>query len=308
MALISIIIPAYNCESTLGRCMDSILGQDFKDFEILLVDDGSTDGTPTLCDSYAGRDKRVNVIHKANGGVSSARNAGLDKATGTWVTFADSDDELTEGALSYIAQAIQRQIPESVNLIIENLNIAHPGESAFALYGPPGITSLDILYNQGLWGAVWNKTFSRDIIEKHDIRFDESLPLSEDCLYVATYCAHINGVDYIDTPCYTQYTPESYGRKYSRYNTFEYELELYRKIKAVNHACSIPMVDSLTMSLLRNISSNSSGNAVSHFKEAVGEDIRYARGKKKFAIRCLKFTDRIWIWESVFRFYARLFD
>lgn len=198
MALISIIIPAYNCESTLDRCMDSILGQDFKDYEVLLVDDGSTDGTPALCDSFAERDNRVNVIHKANGGVSSARNAGLDKATGTWVTFADSDDEIPTGALSYIAQTIERQVPDSINLIVENLNIAHPGESAFALYGPPGITSLDVLYRQGLWGAVWNKTFSRDIIEKHNIRFDESLPLSEDCLFVATYCAYVNGASYIE--------------------------------------------------------------------------------------------------------------
>lgn len=305
MAYISIIIPAYNCESTLGRCMDSILGQDFLDFEILLVDDGSTDGTPVLCDSYAERDNRVNVIHKVNGGVSSARNAGLDKAGGTWVTFADSDDELTGGALSYIAQAIDRQIPESINLIVENLNIAHPGESAFVLYGPPGIASLEVLYNQGLWGAVWNKTFSRDLIEKHNIRFDESLPLSEDCLFVAAYCAHVNGVDYVDAPCYTQYTPESYGSKYSRYNTFEYELELYKKIKTVNYDCSIPMVDALTMSLLRNISSNSSDNAVIHFKEAVGGDIRYARGKKKFAIRCLRFTNSDWVWKAVIRLINR---
>ena len=141
----------------------------------------------------------------------------------------------------------------------------------------------------------------------HNIRFDESLPLSEDCLFVATYCAYVNSVDYIDFPCYTQYTPESYGRKYSRYNTFEYELELYKKIRAINYACSIPMVDSLTMSLLRNISSNSSDNAVTLFKEAVWKDIRYAKGKKKFAIRCLRFTNCDWVWKAVFRLINELF-
>lgn len=289
--MISIIVPAYNCESTLTRCVESVLSQQFKDFELLLVDDG-TDCTPALCDAYAAEDGRVRAFHKPNGGVSSARNMGLDNAVGEWITFVDSDDELMADALSLIAKTVAWQNMESPDLILENLNIVHPGEAGFTLYGP-GLDNLELLYRQGLWGAVWNKTFSKSIIEKHNIRFDESLHLSEDCFFVATYCAYVKGVEYIEPPCYIQYVPESYGRKYSKYNSFENELELYKKIRDVNHACSVPMVDALTMRLIRKMAFGESEKEVADFKDAVGNDIRYAQGKKKFAIRLLHLTDSL---------------
>lgn len=303
--MISIIVPAYNCEFTLDRCVESVLSQQFKDFELLLVDDGSTDGTPALCDAYAAKDSRVRAFHKPNGGVSSARNMGLDNATGEWITFADSDDELMAGALSLIAMTVARQNIESPDLILENLNIVHQGEPGFTLYGP-GLDNLELLYRQGLWGAVWNKTFSKSIIEKHNIRYDESLHLSEDCLFVATYCAHVKGVEYIETPCYIQYVPESYGKKYSKYNSFENELELYRKIKAVNQTCSVPMVDALTMSLIHKMASGGYEKDVVAFKDAVGNDIRYAQGKKKFAIRLLHLTDSLTVWKQVLKVSSKL--
>lgn len=90
--LISIIVPVYNVEKYLSRCIDSILSQTFFDFEILLIDDGSTDGSPIICDKYSNKDSRVRVFHKKNGGVSSARNLGLEYALGEWITFVDSDD------------------------------------------------------------------------------------------------------------------------------------------------------------------------------------------------------------------------
>lgn len=92
--LISVIVPVYNAEQTLRQCVDSILMQEYKDFELLLIDDGSKDSSPKICDEYA-KDARVKVFHKENGGVSSARNLGLDHALGEWITFVDSDDYLT---------------------------------------------------------------------------------------------------------------------------------------------------------------------------------------------------------------------
>ena len=89
---ISVIIPVYNAESTLRRCVDSVLAQTFTDFECLLINDGSKDKSGEICDEYAIRDSRVRVFHKENGGVSSARNVGLDNATGEWIAFVDSDD------------------------------------------------------------------------------------------------------------------------------------------------------------------------------------------------------------------------
>ena len=92
MAIISIIVPVYNAEKTIRQCVDSILNQEYKYLELILVDDGSKDGSPAICDEYAGKDKRVKVFHKENGGVSSARNLGLNHAQGGWITFVDSDD------------------------------------------------------------------------------------------------------------------------------------------------------------------------------------------------------------------------
>ena len=89
---ISIIIPVYKAEKYINRCVDSILAQTFTDWELLLINDGSPDNSSSICDLYAARDSRIKVFHKENGGVSSARNLGLEKATGEWITFVDSDD------------------------------------------------------------------------------------------------------------------------------------------------------------------------------------------------------------------------
>ena len=97
---ISIIVPVYNSEKTLNRCVDSILSQTFQDWELLLIDDGSTDRSGKLCDEYALKDQRIKVFHKKNGGVSSARNIGLDHAKGEWITFIDSDDEIPKNTFT----------------------------------------------------------------------------------------------------------------------------------------------------------------------------------------------------------------
>ena len=91
---ISVIVPVYKTEAYLHRCVDSILAQTFQDFEVLLIDDGSPDRSGEICDVYAQKDRRVRVFHKENGGVSSARNCGLDNAKGEWICFVDSDDFL----------------------------------------------------------------------------------------------------------------------------------------------------------------------------------------------------------------------
>ena len=92
MNVISIIVPIYNAGKTLHRRIDSILSQTYTSWELLLIDDGSTDTSGPICDEYAARDARVRVFHKENGGVSSARNVGLDNARGEWITFVDADD------------------------------------------------------------------------------------------------------------------------------------------------------------------------------------------------------------------------
>ena len=107
---ISVIIPVYNAESTLRRCVDSVLAQTFTDFECLIINDGSKDRSGAICDEYAARDSRVKVFHKENGGVSSARNVGLDNATGEWIAFVDSDDWAGEKYLESFSEYLDADL------------------------------------------------------------------------------------------------------------------------------------------------------------------------------------------------------
>ena len=118
--MISVIVPVYNTEKYLNRCVDSVLSQTYTDFELLLVDDGSTDSSGTNCDSYALQDERVRVFHQVNGGVSSARKLGLDNAQGEWVTFIDSDDYVNDSFLFNISENITSKIDLVITSVSEN--------------------------------------------------------------------------------------------------------------------------------------------------------------------------------------------
>ena len=97
--MVSCIIPVYNTQTYLPRCIESVLAQTFVDWEMLLIDDGSTDASGSICDEYAAKDERIRVFHKENGGISSARNVGLNYAQGEWIFFVDSDDSLPKTSL-----------------------------------------------------------------------------------------------------------------------------------------------------------------------------------------------------------------
>ena len=108
--LISIIVPVYNAENTLNRCIDSILSQTFCNWELLLIDDGSFDRSGKICDEYAAKNQQINVFHKLNGGVSSARNYGLIKSQGEWVTFIDGDDYIEPNYLSTLLSNVNADL------------------------------------------------------------------------------------------------------------------------------------------------------------------------------------------------------
>ena len=114
---VSVIVPVYNMEKYLSRCVDSILAQTYKNLEVILVDDGSKDSSPAICDQYSERDSRVKVVHKENGGLSSARNAGLDVATGDYIGFVDSDDYISPEMYSVLCQCLENSDCEIANLM-----------------------------------------------------------------------------------------------------------------------------------------------------------------------------------------------
>lgn len=122
--VVSVIVPVYNVRKYLSRCIDSIIAQDYYDFELLLVDDGSTDGSGNICDSYAGQDARIYVVHKQNGCVSSARNFGLDKARGKWVAFVDVDD--------YVERSYLSSLLDDLGITADTDCVFHTGTAALA--------------------------------------------------------------------------------------------------------------------------------------------------------------------------------
>ena len=117
MGTLSVIIPVYRVEDTLDRCVESVVSQTFDSLEIVLVDDGSPDGCPLLCDQWAKRDSRIKVIHKENGGLSSARNAGLAAVTGEWVTFVDSDDWLERHTYAAVFRELAKTDVAKVDMV-----------------------------------------------------------------------------------------------------------------------------------------------------------------------------------------------
>ena len=149
---ISVIVPVYNVEQYLRRCIDSILAQTFTDFELLLIDDGSKDSSGEICEEYAGKDARIRVFHRQNGGVSTARNLGIDKAKGEWITFSDSVDELLpdafEAVCGYMHEGIDMiktgyQILNEHNQIMETHLCDKTAQVRKSVDSPPGILTED---------------------------------------------------------------------------------------------------------------------------------------------------------------------
>ncbi len=204
---ISVIIPVYNAEKNIQRCAESVLAQDMEDLELILVDDGSRDGSPALLDSLAASDRRIRVIHKPNGGVSSARNRGLAEARGEYVQFADADDRLpmdscklllreaeSTGADMVIAD-FYRVVDESVSRkgSIEKGGLLSRREYADEMLRSPA----DLYY-----GALWNKLYRRSIIEEHGVRMDENISFSEDMIFNLEYLLHVKSVAVTKAPVY----------------------------------------------------------------------------------------------------------
>lgn len=164
--LISIIVPVYNVEDYLHECIDSILNQSYRDLEIILVDDGSPDNSPKICDEYAKKDSRIKVIHKKNGGLSSARNAGLDLATGTFIGFIDSDDWIEPDMYKNLISAIKENNCQ-LACCGRNRVIKNQYKKQFCLNKPLVMTGEEglenILLNQNMDTSACDKLFYKNI-------------------------------------------------------------------------------------------------------------------------------------------------
>ena len=197
MALFSIIVPVYNVESYLRCCIESILSQTFADFELLLIDDGSSDSSGRICDEYAKKDVRIRVFHNSNKGVSSARNTGLDYAEGDWIVFVDSDDDIANGHLFNFAQLLNNCKADCYAIGCNAITTRnqYPSWPEDHFYPTNQIYEFIIATRKiGLFGVPWNKIFSNRLIQINNIRFDESLDSYEDEVFVMTYLGFASSV------------------------------------------------------------------------------------------------------------------
>lgn len=189
---VSIIVPVYNTAPYLPGCLDSLLAQTFSDFELLLVDDGSTDDSPAICDAYAAQDERIRVFHRENGGVSAARNLAVEQAKGDWICYVDSDDEVKPDYLKVMVDAICSERC----LVMGNLSddrMSGNLREDITLHGEEMVRYLLESGALFLSGPV-AKLFSRALLLENHITFPEGIHYGEDMVYLFKYLNVIDDV------------------------------------------------------------------------------------------------------------------
>lgn len=201
--MVSIIVPIYKAEKYLHRCIDSILAQTFSDFELLLVIDGSPDNSGAICDEYALKDLRIRVLHKENGGVSSARNLGLDNACGEWVAFIDADDWIGETYLEYCVSAgIDVDLVRvGIKRIYDEKTTIEVRQSFGKRYSTVG-NHLKKIVSRSTTLGVWGGLYRLSYLNKFKIRFREGLKMGEDWLFSFEYLKHCSSVILVTSNLY----------------------------------------------------------------------------------------------------------
>ena len=228
MPTVSIIVPVYNAQDYLSKCIDSLLNQNYDDFELILVNDGSKDNSGQICDEYAKADNRIKVIHKENGGVSSARNCGLDKACGKYIMFCDSDDFVKE---EFCTPLINLANEDEDCLVFagitelwddkekDNLCPEFPEGESITLKNKEFcdlFVKLNLNSQFTLMNMPYNKLFSRSIIEKNQLRFDKNINYNEDFIFNLLYLEKVSAVKIYNKSIYNYYkdAPGSLCKKY----------------------------------------------------------------------------------------------
>lgn len=279
---ISVIIPVHNASRTIDACIKSIQAQLFKDFEVILVDDGSSDDSLARCQHFAETDKRLSVIALPHSGVSCARNAGIEKAKGQFILFVDADDSIAPGCLQTLAEAAGKTdivfFPHTIRY--------HDGlELTYRLPPISAYTRSEMWdaihwmkHNSGncnFFGYTWNKLFRTDIIRQNGLRFIPNLRISEDEVFTADYCLHAQSLCTLSQPLYT-YTLSLGGLTMLR-NSPE-ELRLLARC----------LLDRAVLTPSDTVSRDFAADAMQHFTHSLAEESKF-RDALREALRLRKF-------------------
>ena len=214
---VSVIVPVYNAEKYIKRCLDSILAQSYRYFEVLLIDDGSTDNSGKICDEYALNDNRIRVIHKENSGVSATRNIGITEAKGDYIAFVDSDDYIKSDMFEKMVKNAEKNNSDMVmcNYFTDKDGKVTKSEMSYkAVYDGTDDIRNGLLYlyytdyHNGLY-SLCNKLIKKSVYYENDILFDVSLKRGEDAWFVFECLKHCKRVDYISEAFYYYYQNQS---------------------------------------------------------------------------------------------------
>lgn len=254
---VSIILPIYNVEKYLDRCMNSLLEQTLKEIEIIMVDDGSPDKCPALCDEYAKKDSRIKVVHKKNEGLGLARNSGLDVATGEYIAFLDSDDYVDINTYGKLYDtAIENGKPQAIFCGLNKVNDTgkvYAGHSDYDVFTPitgnesckrvaaEMVARLDKVRKPKYFMSVWHAIYKRDFLEQNGIKFcSEREFMSEDIIFHINFFSYADNIVYIpDRLIYYCDNGASLSRSFDR-NRFGRYVGMYHKIQELMHHYNYP--------------------------------------------------------------------
>lgn len=199
---ISAIVPVYNTEKYLHRCIDSILSQTFNDFELLLIDDGSKDESGKICEEYAQKDARVRVLHKENGGVSSARNMGLDNARGEWISFIDADDWIHLDTYNILVEKADTGLFDFIIFAFKSIFAESEKQVKIPDYKKDSKRLFIREYLLSGWTVVWNLLIRTEFINKNNIRFQEGINIGEDFQFLFRALLITDSIGTVNRPLY----------------------------------------------------------------------------------------------------------
>ena len=223
---LSIIIPVYNTAPYLRECLDSVQCQTFTDYEVWLVDDGSTDGSGVICDEYDRLDERFHVLHVPNGGVSKARNLGIERAAGFWIAFVDSDDTLLPSCF----QHLMGNVKEDTDIVIAG----YGGERGTRIINEDVSLEGSLMKRYFIEKKIYSqsgpcqKLFRTDVIKKNNIHFPMDIHMGEDMIFFIQYMNHVNSAELVTSDEYlVRYHEGSLSTKYYSYESERKCFELW---------------------------------------------------------------------------------
>lgn len=227
---VSVIVPVYNSQESLSKCIDSILAQTFSDFELILVNDGSNDASGDICVTYASKDSRIKVFHKDNGGVSSARNLGIEKAVGKWLAFVDSDDIVSDKYLFILVSQIV--CDKQVSLCSYGIIGGHGKAKIWDNASLKGADFVKHIFEKGVvrFSAPWARIYNAGIVRRMNIRFPEGISMGEDAIFNLQYYCNIDILTISDEVGYFYFKSDK-GSLVTKIYSYTVEREILELLK-----------------------------------------------------------------------------